>query len=128
MNKTFLFILFLLSSLLLLLFSPHFSSSSPNLSSPLTIENHFHQWILIHGRNYTNQAEKGKRLQIFADNYRLVEEHNKKNLTYTLKLNKFADLTNDEFNCNEKINLSIVAFIFYLLCMRYFHYSTKHFL
>lgn len=114
MSKIILFVLFFLSSLLLLLFSPHLTSSTPNVSSPLAIERHFQQWMLNHGRNYSNLADQQRRLQIFADNYKLVDEHNKKNLSYRLKLNKFADLTDEEFTCNKK-----KLFIFYYCILKF---------
>lgn len=37
------------------------------------------------------------RFNIFAENYEFVENHNLNNSDLTLKLSKFADMTNDEF-------------------------------
>lgn len=42
--------------------------------------------------------EKERRFEIFKDNLRFVDEHNKgTNQTYKLGLNKFADLSNEEY-------------------------------
>jgi len=42
-------------------------------------------------------GEKEKRFQIFKDNFRFIDEHNAGNHTYKLGLNRFADLTNEEY-------------------------------
>lgn len=51
-----------------------------------------------HGRTYKDNEEKQKRLQIFKDNFDFVNKvNNEGNRTYKLSVNKFADLTNEEF-------------------------------
>lgn len=50
-----------------------------------------------HGKVYNALGEKEKRFQIFKDNLRFIDEHNAENRTYKLGLNRFADLTNDEY-------------------------------
>ncbi|KAF7849061.1 hypothetical protein BT93_L1288 [Corymbia citriodora subsp. variegata] len=58
----------------------------------------FEEWMSRHGRDYKDVAEKAKRLKIFAENLQFVEEFNRAaNRTYTVGLNKFSDLANDEF-------------------------------
>ncbi|KAF8026352.1 hypothetical protein BT93_F2980 [Corymbia citriodora subsp. variegata] len=58
----------------------------------------FEEWMSRHGRHYKDVAEKAKRLKIFAENLRFVEEFNRAaNRSYTVGLNHFSDLTNDEF-------------------------------
>jgi C1A family cysteine protease len=42
-------------------------------------------------------VEETKRAAIYAENVRLIEYHNSLNLTWTLGVNEFADLTHDEF-------------------------------
>ncbi|CAI0444842.1 unnamed protein product [Linum tenue] len=58
-------------------------------------------WMVKHSRSYKDEAEKERRLLIFNDNARLVEafnnNNNGKNAGFKLGLNKFADLTNEEF-------------------------------
>jgi Cathepsin propeptide inhibitor domain (I29) len=116
MNKALFFLLFLISSILLLIF-PHLSTTNSNLTfSPLTIEGQFNQWTQTHNKIYSSQAEKAQRLQIFSENLKLIEDHNKKNLSYTMKLNKFADLTSEEFTCNllETLKIKKLYFFSYL--------------
>ncbi|KAG2683935.1 hypothetical protein I3843_10G056200 [Carya illinoinensis] len=56
------------------------------------------QWMAKHGRTYKDNEEKQKRLQIFKDNFDFVNKvNNEGNRTYKLSVNKFADLTNEEF-------------------------------
>ncbi|XP_047965657.1 senescence-specific cysteine protease SAG39-like [Salvia hispanica] len=51
-----------------------------------------------HGFFYENEEVKEARFQIFKENVRLIERHNQEgNHTYKLGINKFADLTNEEF-------------------------------
>ncbi|KAG2666278.1 hypothetical protein I3843_15G047000 [Carya illinoinensis] len=55
-------------------------------------------WLAKHGRAYNAIGEKEKRFYIFKDNLRFIDEHNaEKNRTYKLGLNRFADLTNEEY-------------------------------
>ncbi|KAI4296804.1 hypothetical protein L6164_036727 [Bauhinia variegata] len=56
------------------------------------------QWMAKHGRAYANDAEKEKRFQIFMQNLQYIESFNSAgNRSYKLGLNKFSDLTNEEF-------------------------------
>lgn len=52
-------------------------------------------------KNYATEIEAERRCQIFSDNMDKIESHNvqfSRGLsTYTLGMNKFADLTNEEF-------------------------------
>ncbi|KAK6939638.1 Peptidase C1A, papain C-terminal [Dillenia turbinata] len=57
----------------------------------------YEQWIVEHGKNYNALGEKEKRFEIFKDNLRFIDQHNSQNLTYKLGLNRFADLTNEEY-------------------------------
>ncbi|KAI3414797.1 uncharacterized protein J3R85_015835 [Psidium guajava] len=58
----------------------------------------FDEWMSRHGHDYKDVAEKAKRLKIFQENLRLIEEFNgAANRTYKLGLNKYSDLTNEEF-------------------------------
>ncbi|KAJ3696644.1 hypothetical protein LUZ61_000349 [Rhynchospora tenuis] len=58
----------------------------------------FEKWISDHGRVYESDREKSERFSIFKANYEYIQEKNREpGLTYTLGLNEFADLTNDEF-------------------------------
>nr|XP_043620364.1 zingipain-2-like [Erigeron canadensis] len=59
------------------------------------------QWMAHHGRVYKDEKEKQQRFQIFKDNVALVEAHNGgPDVGYTLEVNQFADLTNEEFRAS----------------------------
>lgn len=50
---------------------------------------------------YEDQAEEDYRCSVFAQNYLEIEQHNFRHArgleTYTLEINKYSDLTNEEF-------------------------------
>ncbi|XP_047965664.1 cysteine protease XCP1-like [Salvia hispanica] len=51
-----------------------------------------------HGVSYENEEVKVVRYQIFKDNVQHIEKHNQEGKhSYKLEINKFADLTNEEF-------------------------------
>ncbi|CAM0953661.1 unnamed protein product [Alopecurus aequalis] len=56
------------------------------------------EWIAKHGRKYKDDAEKAQRFQVFKTNSELVARSNADGTKkYRLAINKFADLTNEEF-------------------------------
>ncbi|KAL1532168.1 cathepsin L [Salvia divinorum] len=56
------------------------------------------RWMAQHGFSYENEKVKEARFQIFKDNLEHIERHNQEGKhTYKLGMNKFADLTNEEF-------------------------------
>ncbi|KAJ3699302.1 hypothetical protein LUZ61_003007 [Rhynchospora tenuis] len=58
----------------------------------------FENWISEYGQVYGSLTEKLQRFQIFKNNFQFIEStKNRGGLTYTVGLNKFADLTNEEF-------------------------------
>ncbi|KAK9097334.1 hypothetical protein Sjap_022831 [Stephania japonica] len=58
----------------------------------------FESWLAKHGKAYNALGEKESRFDVFKDNLRFVDEHNsEENKSYEVGLNKFADLTNEEF-------------------------------
>ncbi len=58
----------------------------------------YESWLVKHGKSYNALGEKEKRFQIFKDNLRFIDEHNaEENLSYKVGLNRFADLTNEEY-------------------------------
>lgn len=54
-----------------------------------------------HGRRYSSEAEKMARLKIFSANRDFVMAHNERAAvglkSFTMKLNRFADMSNDEY-------------------------------
>ncbi|KAL8038162.1 hypothetical protein ABFX02_11G086100 [Erythranthe guttata] len=64
------------------------------------VERH-EQWMVQYGRTYKNDAEKAKRFNIFKDNVEYIQSVNEaETRTYKLAINKFADLTNEEFQAS----------------------------
>lgn len=57
----------------------------------------YESWLVKHGKAYNALGEKEKRFDIFKDNLQFIDEHNSRNLSYKLGLNRFSDLTHDEF-------------------------------
>jgi len=56
------------------------------------------QWKNQYGRLYSSQVEHDARYNVFEQNLKFVNEWNSEgNSSFTLGLNRFADLTNDEF-------------------------------
>ena len=63
-----------------------------------TMRERHEQWMARHGQVYKDVAEKERRFQIFKDNVELIESSNRGgNKPYSLGINRFADLTNEEF-------------------------------
>ncbi|KAH6816170.1 senescence-associated gene 12 protein [Perilla frutescens var. frutescens] len=61
------------------------------------VERH-EKWMVENGRVYKDDAEKAKRFLIFKDNVEYIEWFNEADAQpYNLAVNKFADLTNAEF-------------------------------
>lgn len=57
----------------------------------------FSAWAVIYGKNYNENGEFAVREQIYNDNVVKIEAHNAKNLTFSMSVNQFADLTEEEF-------------------------------
>lgn len=55
----------------------------------------YHKWVLQHG---STRNASDERFKIFVDNVKYMDSVNKKNLTYQLGLNQFADMTDPEFD------------------------------
>jgi len=65
------------------------------------LDTEWEQFKVKYERNHLNSQEHGIRKNIFADNLKFIEKHNAEHAmglhTFTVGINKFADLTNDEF-------------------------------
>jgi len=55
------------------------------------------QWKLAHDKGYRNSLEEQQRFQIFTQNYIDILHFNQEHTNTVLGLNKFADLTSEEF-------------------------------
>ncbi|KAI6703621.1 hypothetical protein NL676_012757 [Syzygium grande] len=63
-----------------------------------TLLSRHEQWMAQHGRTYKDAMEKERRFAIFKSNVEYVESSNSAlGKDYKLKINEFADLTNEEF-------------------------------
>ncbi|KAL2475213.1 Senescence-specific cysteine protease SAG12 [Abeliophyllum distichum] len=72
-------------------------ASSRLLDELFMLERH-EQWITQHGHIYKDAKEKDTRFKIFKDNVGRIEAFNSgTNKGYMLSVNKFADMTNEEF-------------------------------
>lgn len=59
-------------------------------------ETQFNAWKKQYGKSYLG-SEHNARFGIFQANAKFVEDHNSQNLSWTVGLNEFADMTNEEF-------------------------------
>ncbi|KAE9449690.1 hypothetical protein C3L33_18412, partial [Rhododendron williamsianum] len=57
----------------------------------------YRDWMAMHGKAYNGIGERESRFEVFKDNLRFIDEHNSANRTYKVGLNRFADLTNEEY-------------------------------
>ena len=69
--------------------------------SEVEVRGLYEKWLMTHGKQYNALGEKDRRFEIFKDNLRFVDEHNaaadKGEHSFRLGMNKFADLTNEEY-------------------------------
>ncbi|XP_078160173.1 senescence-specific cysteine protease SAG39-like [Carex rostrata] len=84
--------------LVLLAFSPFKRAPISITAADDSLLSVFEKWISDNGRVYGSTTEKLRRFQVFKDNYLIIQSiKNQPGLTYTVDLNAFADLTNEEF-------------------------------
>jgi cathepsin L len=57
----------------------------------------FQSWTSLHNKVYTSTKEYMNRFKIYTDNLNFIEEHNRSNKGFTVAMNKFGDLTREEF-------------------------------
>jgi len=69
----------------------------PLIISAFSTESSFNSWTQVHAKQYSSSQETAYRLGVYKSNLHYVEEHNRKNLGFTLEMNKYADLTAQEF-------------------------------
>jgi len=58
----------------------------------------FQRFLSKYKKEYGTPEERTQRFNIFKSNLDFIDQQNKKGLSYTVGVNKFADLTNEEFN------------------------------
>ena len=57
----------------------------------------FLDWMSVNGKSYTSATEMDYRMSVYSANVARIEAHNAGNHSWTMAVNKFADLTADEF-------------------------------
>ncbi|PHT49352.1 hypothetical protein CQW23_09099 [Capsicum baccatum] len=69
-----------------------------NLQESSSMLEKHESWMARHGRTYKNDTEKAKRAKIFEENVKFIESFNNNgSKSYKLGINKFSDLTSEEF-------------------------------
>ncbi|ONK68715.1 uncharacterized protein A4U43_C05F15150 [Asparagus officinalis] len=71
--------------------------SEKDLMSRDSLIDLFESWMDKHAKIYDNFKEKLMRFEIFKDNLMHIDETNKRESSYWLGLNEFADMSHDEF-------------------------------
>jgi len=83
-----------------------YGSRSPPLGSRASLNNYVYystwrDFKRTHNKTYETSEEEQMRFHIFVDNHRKIDEHNSDyragRKTYEVGMNKFGDMTNDEF-------------------------------
>ncbi|XP_011629350.1 cysteine protease XCP1 [Amborella trichopoda] len=70
---------------------------APRQLEEATMSVRFDRWMENHVVEYESIEEKEKHFNVFKENLRLIESSNAEKRSYKLSLNKFADLSLDEF-------------------------------
>lgn len=63
----------------------------------------FLKFISLHNKEYETTNEFNFRREIFAKNLETINEHNSKKRSYTLGVNQFTDMSDEEFNSMNKL-------------------------
>ncbi|KAK1301118.1 Oryzain alpha chain [Acorus calamus] len=75
-----------------------YNQRHPPVRSEGELRSMYETWLRHHGKAYNGLDEKEKRFEIFKDNVQYVDERNgDPRLSFRLGLNRFADLTNEEY-------------------------------
>jgi C1A family cysteine protease len=74
--------------------------SSSKITSSVVLS--FNEFVKNYSKVYENPEEYDLRFEIFKHNLNLIEKHNSQNYNWKMKINKFTDLTWDEFFSKRK--------------------------
>ncbi|KAK9073392.1 hypothetical protein SSX86_007716 [Deinandra increscens subsp. villosa] len=75
----------------------HMTTTDASSDDEVNTTMYFVSWLKKYRKSYNALREKEKRFQIFKDNLKYIRQHNAGNHSYKLGLNKFADLTAEEY-------------------------------
>jgi C1A family cysteine protease len=84
---------FVLVAIVGALAATYFMSASSNS----LYEAEYQDFIAQQGKNYGSTSEYEMRLSIFSEGMQIINEHNASGSKFTMGLNKFSDMTNDEY-------------------------------
>lgn len=78
---------------------PRIVFTDKDMESEENLRHLYEKWVLQYrsNQNYMDPAEHEDRFQLFVENVKYIDSVNKRNLKYTLGLNQFSDMSNDEF-------------------------------
>ncbi|KAH6765292.1 senescence-associated gene 12 protein [Perilla frutescens var. frutescens] len=86
----------------LLVFEMWASLASARMLPDASMVERHEKWMVENGRVYKDDAEKAKRFKVFKENVEYIESFNEAGAQpYKLSINKFADLTNEEFQASK---------------------------
>jgi KDEL-tailed cysteine endopeptidase len=71
------------------------------LNDDLSMVARHQDWMTKYGRVYKDAAEKAQRFEIFKTNARFVDSFNAGGRKFSLSINQFADISNDEFRATK---------------------------
>jgi xylem cysteine proteinase len=80
--------------------------SQEDITLPNKILDLFGSWSVKHSKIYASPKEKVKRYEVFRQNLKHIVETNRRNGSYWLGLNQFADVAHEEFKASH-LGLSI---------------------
>ena len=86
--------IFLLTMSLILPISNAIVNDSKTL---ISLQLEFQGWLTENNKKYSSKTDYDFRFKIYLENKMEVEKHNQSLSTYTKSLNKFGDLTDEEF-------------------------------
>ena len=72
------------------------SSSAVSSPTALTARAKFASFKATHGKAYASQSEEEFRFRVFQERLAIIEEHNRKNLSYKKGINHMSDMTYEE--------------------------------
>jgi len=62
-------------------------------------------WKNVNKKGFTDQAKETLRRGVFEYNLNQIKQHNSKNLSFKMALNKFSDLTDEEMKAKYTVHL-----------------------